>query len=280
MNKKKINLSCYNDVENLSNFKNKIQIQKYRTTKLNGCKKTIKFIKKQFSKPHKKIKVFELGSGNSKLLYALSLQGMISTAYGIEISLSRFEFAEKWKSDLKINNVQNINANILDMDLSKFFNIDLFICVDIAIQFLDPMRKNNVYKLLKHVFKILNENACIILELMSMENIIKKIRQNNGIHKTWQYFEKPDPFAYMIESLEQDKNGDVIWTKNFIHRQKNIQNFSFKMKNVLKPYTPKQMKNLLNEIGFSQIKIYKNFDFNKFDKKFDEYVIVGKKVIS
>ena len=48
MNNNKINLSSYNKVEDITNFKNKYQLNKYRKDKLNETIIRVKFIKKNF----------------------------------------------------------------------------------------------------------------------------------------------------------------------------------------------------------------------------------------
>lgn len=232
MNNNKINLSSYNKVEDITNFKNK---------------------------------------------YQLHSQNLLNKGYGIEVSKSRFKFAEKWKKDLKIENIENINKNFLDLDLKKFQGIDLFICVDIALQFLEPIQKNSVLKILKNIRKILNDEGYIILELWSMKNVLKNIKQQKGFFKTWSKFAYSDPFAFVLESLEKDKNEFIIWKKYFIPKHRSIHDDSNCMTNILKPYSPKEIRKLMQKVGFSKIQIFKNFESEKYDPNYDEYVVLAKK---
>ena len=275
MNNIEINLSSYNNVEKITNFKNKSELNKYRNEKIKETIRHIKFIKKIIPqrKLKEKIKVLELGSGNSKLLYQLDAQNWLKKGYGVEVSKSRYVFAENWKKDLKITNVENINQNFLKLKLDKFHGIDLFICVDIALQFLEPIQKNAVLKILKNIKNVLNKDGIIILELWSMNNILKKIKQEEGLFKTWSKFDESDPFSFVLESLEKDKNEFVVWSKYFIHKHKSINNNRNIMKNILKPYSPKVIK----MAGFSKIQFFKNFELEKMDPNHDEYVVVAKK---
>lgn len=279
MNKAKINLFSYNNVEKISNFKNNNELNQYRKNKLSEAMRHIKFIKKHFpnEKLRNKINVLELGSGNSKLLYQLENQGLLNRGYGIEVSKSRYEFAEMWKKDLNIKNVKNINKNFLDLNLKNFGTIDLFICVDIALQFLEPIKKNSVLKILKNIKHILADDGYIILELWSMYNILKKINQNNGLFKTWTKFSDSDPFSFVVESLEKDDDDFIIWNKHFIHKHNAINDERNIMTNILRSYSPEEIRCMLKQAGFNNIKIFKNFESEKYDKNHDEYVVLAKK---
>lgn len=279
MNKGEVNLSSYNNVEKISNFENYEELKQYRKNKLDEVMRHIKFIKKIFTEEKllNKINVIELGSGNSKLLYQLENQGLCNKGYGIEVSKSRYEFAELWKKDLNIKNVQNINRNFLDLDMKSFGTIDLFICVDIALQFLEPIKKNSVLEILKNIKHILVDDGCVILELWSMKNILKKINQNEGLFKTWTKFSDSDPFSFVLESIEKDDEDFIIWNKHFIHKHNSINDKRDIMVNVLKPYSPEEITGLLKSAGFNHIEIFKNFECEKYDEDYDEYVVLAKK---
>ena len=277
MDKAKSNLNSYDNVESLSNFDNDLEIQQYRKHKLEETIRAVNFLRKTLTHDvlEHKIKVLELGSGNSKLLYQLSIQKLLNQGYGIEVSKSRFEFAEKWKQDLQITNVKNINDDILNIDLEQFNSIDLFICVDNALQFLEPIKKNSVLDLFSKLSKTLHKDGYIILELWSMHNILKNIHVNNGIYKTQQEFGNFDPFSYMTEQIELDDENYVVWNKHFHHRHD--QTKSSDMQNILKPYSPEEISGLLITAGFNNVRIYKNFELESYDNNHDEYVVVAKK---
>ena len=72
------NLLAYDDHEV---FDSKENISVYRASKLKGVRKNISFIKNNFDK---KLRVLEIGSGNSKFLYALEIENMLDEGYGFE----------------------------------------------------------------------------------------------------------------------------------------------------------------------------------------------------
>ena len=116
-NKKHINLTAYDEVEQLSSFDHN-SFAAYCEMKLAETTKHIQFLRKILPRD-KRIDLCEIGSGNSKLLYRLEKEAMINSATGFEISSSRYAFAEKFKSYCNSNRVTNINKNIFDVKPSK-----------------------------------------------------------------------------------------------------------------------------------------------------------------
>ena len=98
-------------------------------------------MKRHFKGP---INVLEVGSGNSKFLYSLFFEGLLKNGYGIEISESRFNFANKWKKQLGAESITNFNENALTFNISKIPQIDLIYCVDLAFQFFEPVKNEFV----------------------------------------------------------------------------------------------------------------------------------------
>lgn len=146
---KHINLIAYDNFEQVDNLKDRMN--EYRQNKLDSAKGHVNFIKNHF--PRKQITVLELGSGNSKTLFALEKAGILKRGYGIEISKSRFEFAELWKKDWGFKRVENINANVMDVNFKDFEDFDLCFCVDLAFQFFEPTEKGKAFEILKKVNK-------------------------------------------------------------------------------------------------------------------------------
>ena len=103
--------------------------------KINEVQKNVSFVKKHFNQ---KIDVLEIGSGNSKFLYALEQHGLLKSGFGVDVSKSRIDFANKWKDDLGFTNIKNIHKNILESSMSEFPQVDLIYCVDMAFQLFDP----------------------------------------------------------------------------------------------------------------------------------------------
>ena len=78
MNKHK-NLSAYDTYELFLDDESENQ---YRKSKLKSCEKHVSLLSKEFNR---KIKILELGSGNSKLLINLQNKNMLDLGWGVEI---------------------------------------------------------------------------------------------------------------------------------------------------------------------------------------------------
>lgn len=281
MSKTTSNLSSYENFELLENFPNQTILNEYRTNKLVEAKRTITFLKKSFSPEQnsKKLNVLDLGSGNSKLLFQFEKENMLNEGYGVEISKSRYDFAEKWKNDENIQNVKNINSNILGVDFTNFNDIDIVICEDYTLQFLEPLSQNSVNLLLSKISSLLNENGILLLELSTMNFLKTKIHENNGTYKTWEELEITDPFAFLIQDMSYDNDKNIIINKKFIHKLKSPSDFLSQTTYVLKPYAKDEITKILKNSGFSEIQIYENFDENSFQCQPHEcYVVIAKKI--
>lgn len=115
-----VNLRAYKDVESLENFKDRGEIMAYRRKRLQRQRPICEFLLRFSEEKH--LSVVEIGSGSSALLYALSATKMLKHGYGIEISRSRFDFAELWKSEENYTCVENSNSNFSEtkMAASKY----------------------------------------------------------------------------------------------------------------------------------------------------------------
>ena len=96
------NLLAYEDYEKFSS--NDVE-KRYKLNKLEQAKKNVSFIDRL---NQGKVSVLELGSGNSKFLYALALADKLEAGVGIEVSQDRHDFAEKWRKELDCNSVTNL----------------------------------------------------------------------------------------------------------------------------------------------------------------------------
>lgn len=261
------NLSCYNNYEQFDDYQKE---EEYKKSKLYDCNKHVNFINKIFSS--KKIKVVELGSGNSKFLYNLSLNNLLDVGYAFEISKSRHEFAEKWKTELKVKNVRNILDNFLNVHNYDFKNIDLVFISDLAFQFCEPIESGSDSKLLEHIYKILKFDGVLVLELDGCKNLISSYKTNN---KKWEEFKDSDPWQYSLWEYTYDETKKLLnWDKIFIHRHKNIKDFSSV---VLKIYEQKEIEELLLNIGFKKITFFQDWYFEKMYDDGKEFILIAEK---
>lgn len=263
-----VNLSSYNNVECLENFSNEEFIN-YCNDKLESCTKHIDFL--QNMQLNDLFDICEIGSGNSKLLYALEEKNLINEAVGIEVSTSRYLFAEKFKKHVKSSRVCNINDELFNVNLNKQF--DIIIGVDIVLQLISPTSKNAEELFFQWTLDHLSKDGYLILELWSFQEILQQIELSENSLKLWQEFPSSDPFKYLLAHIHKDENQNICWNKKFIKRNTYDESEFF---HVLKPYSKQKIVKLLEKYGFCDIQIFDYWN-QKSDCEKDEYIVVAKK---
>jgi len=264
--KKHTNLSAYDSYEIFNDDESE---KKYRESKLESCQMHTELIRNEFSR--KKINILELGSGNSKFLINLYRNELLKNAWGIEISKNRFEFASKWTKDLNIENIKNINCDILNFDYEMVNNLDLCFCVDLCFQFIEPIKKDSEYFVLEKIYQKLKPGGKIILELDYFGQIICNLPFTS---KTWQEFSETDPWKYSLWDCEFNQETKILNCKKTFISRKNEFDYSSVF---LKIYTSDDISILLNKVGFKNIRLYKDWNYSKFEDNFGEFLIIAEK---
>ena len=260
------NLIAYDEHENFTLEDN---VDSYKIEKLKSAQKNVDFVKRHFKGP---INVLEVGSGNSKFLYSLFFEGLLKNGYGIEISESRFNFANKWKKQLGAESITNFNENALTFNISKIPQIDLIYCVDLAFQFFEPVKNECDIHLLSKYYDHLNDGGKIILELDCHHRLLSNMK-NNQI-KTWQELNEPDPWKYLLWDCHYNMTKKHLkMNKTFINRSLAEES---KSSVILKNYERNDIINMLKKIGFKDINIYENWQLSD-DTLADEFIVVGSK---
>ena len=258
------NLLAYKDYEV---FDSEDTLEAYRKEKLKSVEKNVKFVKDNCGK---NLKVLEIGSGNSKFLYALEEKGLLNYGYGVEISNSRVKFANKWKKDLKNKNVYNYEDNILNVNFEYLGNSNLVYCVDLAFQFINPLKPGSDKELLTTIYNHLQPGGKLILELDTHKRLVNQM-ENNSL-KTWQEFDKSDPWRYLLwECSLQGHNIEI--NKTFIKRDLTDTSVS---KVILKNYERHDIISMMKNVGFKNCNVYEHWD-KESDIVEDEFIIVGEK---
>lgn len=269
MKNKAINASAYDGFENIRSFRGRLE--SYRKSKLKSAQGHVEFIKKSFSSP--RISVLELGSGNSKTLYALEKAGMLESGYGIEISRSRHEFARLWRRDHQFKKVTNINADVLQLNLKQFQGIDLCFCADLAFQFFEPSRAGSGLSLLRQLRECLKPGGKIVLELDGVDRIMSKIEGGNV--KLWEEFASPDPWQFSLWDCHfEQSNRFLTWHKCFVKR--NGSGLS-RTSMVLRIYNQAEIRALFRQAGFTIIQFFAGWDRARFRNDKSEFIVVGTK---
>ncbi|WP_111976525.1 class I SAM-dependent methyltransferase [Algibacillus agarilyticus] len=268
---KHVNLTAYEDVELLTNF-TEARFQSYCDDKLASCDKHITFIKERCITTQWSGRVCEIGSGNSKLLYKLEKEGLVTEALGIEISQSRYDFAEKFRLYIESVKVTNINKNLFD--IKPLSNLDLIMGVDIVLQLIAPISQSAQSDTLKWCYDSLSDGGFLILELWDFKNVKEQLELCNGQLNTWKEFPDSDPFEYILCDVTVDSTNDLVWNKTFLKRNSNERSC---FKNILRPYSRETITQLLTNMGFRSIQIFDSWCVGAAVDDHGEYIVLAQK---
>jgi SAM-dependent methyltransferase len=266
-----VNLTAYDNVELLTHY-TQHDFEKYCQAKLESCDKHISFIRGHCVDDAWQGRVCEIGSGNSKLLYRLELEGLLEFGTGFEISHSRHTFAEKFRALIGSQKVHNQQENV--MDVAPVKEMDLIIGVDNILNLIAPLHPTAEQNILSWIRKGLRTNGYLILELWDFVHILKLIElSDNQQLKIWGEFPQPDQFEFGMYQVSLNENQYVVWKKMYLKRNSTERSH---FENILKPYTHEKIIKVLKTAGFKHIRIFPKWNPEEEQVK-GEYVVLAKK---
>ncbi|MDA2936655.1 class I SAM-dependent methyltransferase [Acidobacteria bacterium AH-259-A15] len=206
------------------------------------------------------------------MLYRLENERLLNEGVGIEISNSRFKFAEKFKSNVNSHKVKNLNKNIFEISPESDF--DLIIGVDIVLQLISPLNQSAERDILAWIRQSLRPKGFIILELWDFDHILKQIDITQNNLQIWEEFSENDPFEFVLAHISLNKENDIVWKKLFLKRD-TMERSEFE--NVLRPYSPEKITSVLKTNGFESVEIFTKWS-TEGDVSQDEYVVLAQKL--
>lgn len=270
---KSSNLRAYTNIEQLTNYKNAVELNNYRQHLLKKSQEQANYIKSYFNH---KIKVFEACAGNSRLLYKLYLNSALEEAEGVEISTSRFDFAQDWKNEFPGANVVNVCANIIEYQAKKEY-YDIAVCITGAFGYFYPIDNSYPEKLLNKLYDLIRVDGYILLELYQHSKDIEFCRmgKNNEINR-WVELPKSDPFRfYLSKYIFYEKENCLDCREIFIRRDGYIDDTK---NEVLKIYSMDEINKMLIKSGFEIKDIHGEWNKEKYDNRSEKLIIMAKKI--
>ncbi len=239
------NLASYDNVETVQINLSEEALRSYLDAKMESAESNKRFIKENVfcGTP---LDVCEIGSGNSKLLYALEMCNVLEGGTGYEVSASRHRLANKFAELLHSQKVRNINANFLDEE-PVTNRYDLIVMVDIVFQIIAPLSDTAEQDTLDWIHKSLRDDGILFMEFEDYSNMFDELAVNGGSLRKWEELPEGDPFQYALHLIEEDVDGNLVVGKTHIRRDSNERDY---FKNVIKSYTMKKMTALLEKNGF------------------------------
>jgi SAM-dependent methyltransferase len=263
-----INLTSYAHIEALENFESPQEIQSYRQRRLDRYKSHVEFILKHCRRTDQPFQVLEVGSGNSGLLYALAKKVQKFKAFGVEISTSRWKFAEIWKNDEKISNVQNLNQNFSEVP-KDIRDLNCYLVIDNTFSYLAPENSEYPAMLLRQASEKLLPGGTLVIDIINYQDRVRK-----GSETFWNQFPDSDPFKYGLYSFDVVDPQTVVTKSVFIKR-----NLTEEVKvDVSRFYRQEDLKQMLQSHGFEVQGVFGSFAEETFDPvKSQRLVVLARK---
>lgn len=255
------NFVAYDDVEKLENYPTAEILLAYRRERLSFYAKHLEFLQSLF-KPNHKLNVIEVGSGSSALLYQLERKGILIEATGVELSASRYRFAEQWKKDEGYHKVININSDFTKVEFG-INQTDLFLAIDNTFAYLYPESPEHPQILLQKAKQALNSGGKLILDMTYYSQpLLNEMTVPNG-RTFWRELPETNPFKYSLYRQIYRKDHNIIKAESIYITRTNTESkkieYSYR-------YTKEILAELLTSVGFTIDGWYDGFS----DKAFDE----------
>jgi hypothetical protein len=191
-----VNLHAYEDVEALSNYTTAADLDNYRRLLLEKSRPVAECIRDRVYRGTP-LKVLELCSGSSRLLYALDAMGLLDAGYGVEVSASRHGFAELWKTSRGATRVHNTHAAVGDYKF-PVRGFDLIVMIDGALSYLYPCDPELPPRLLRQAREHLAPSGAVLCELDVLSTTQLETMRRDGATRVWARGDARDAFRYAL----------------------------------------------------------------------------------
>ena len=244
-------INAYKDVENLNNF-DEISLKKHRIKRLQDQDYAVNYIKEAINH---KISLLDIGSGSSALAYSLVSENILNYADCVEPSLSRFNFAEKWKKDTQCRNVNNHNIDVANYSSNRKYNA--ITIIDNTFSYIGLYYDDNEMSLLvKKLHELLIVGGILIIDVGLYNNFINQI--NASTNKVVQEFEVEDSvglweYRLIEKNIMNIKSTYIDNTYKILKKEENS-----------KIYNLNEIVNLFSNVGFKELSVYSDFNKNSY----------------
>lgn len=206
----------------------------------------IKLIKDQGENP---LNILELGCGTGNITLELLQKGY--EVVGVDISEEMLEIAGE-KTEIFGDKVILIEQDITELDFDVY-EIDTVIAVNDTFNYiLDKEKLNN---LLVYLHPRLKTGGQLVFDLSSGY----KLQNTLGANTFGESFEE---MAYLWENYYDQESGQVFMEIN-IFEKKGQYYERFTETHVQRAYKQKEITDILQEIGYRNIKVYSDFNFDE-----------------
>lgn len=175
----------------------------------------------------------------------------------MEISPTRFKFAEKWREDEHRNRIKNFNCDIRDLNLENE-SCDICAIVDMTFTYFFPVDENLPAQVLRKSAEFFKKGGFIIIEMPTF-NELKRLCESVDFYYEWDELPETNSFKYALYRTQLDKKNDVLYKESrYVYRHR--LGDSIKLESC-KVYSSENLESLVTANGFSDFRIYGGYDF-------------------
>ena len=194
-----LNLHAYKDVEALENYATPAALENYRSLLLRQIEPVAQLIEKRAN--GRRLKVLELCSGSSRLLFSLHQRGILEVGVGVEVSPSRHRFAEAWKSALGAASISNVLGSVENYELPDI-DFDLIVIIDSALSYLYPCDPGLPRLLLQRCRARVAPGGLALFENEILDDEQIRALKRDGAIRFWTKGAEQDRFKYSLYELQ------------------------------------------------------------------------------
>jgi SAM-dependent methyltransferase len=202
-------------------------------------------------------------------LYGLLEAGLLSNGTGIELSASRYEFAEAWKADLGAAGIKNINQDFTNVRMDSDV-ADWYVVIDNTFTYLEPESPDFPQCLLQQAYSILKPGGFLLLDLINYAK-----REKGMDYQQWVKFPESDPYIYGLYSNEIGSNNHNKSTSIYIKRDGTESHHVI----FSRVYRQSEIEDLVSRHSFKVEKVFSDFLENNFEPaESDRMVVLARKL--
>lgn len=193
-----------------------------------------------------KVKILDLAAGTGNYSIAMAKMGYSVTAVDLD---------KEMVNRIKEKNCEegtNVNAMVMDMNSVDSIKekFDLIICIGNSLVHLD--NKEDINNLITKLYKLLNENGILIIQIVNYDRIIEKDIKELPL------IQRQDKGVTFVRNYERENDKILFKTKILVENNKEEKIYYNTVE--LYPLKSEDLKLMLKEAGFNKVEMYGDFN--------------------